>query len=210
MPYDPNARLSDQINNSVTSSLRNLRPASGYITHLVYIDSLLLHSPLPTISETLEAWQHLELFVPKQVRELGISNVDLATLETIYKKAKIKPSIVQNRFHAWTGYDVPLRAFCREHEIKYQSFWTLTGNPELLESKPVIALAQGAEIGRPVALYALVMDLDIDVLNGTTSAEHMREDLYGMRAGRRWVEKNEEQWKEIRMQFRELIGEDAE
>lgn len=209
MPYDPDARLSEQINLSVSRSLRNLSPPGKYISHLVYVDSLLLHSPLPTMKETLQAWTHLEPFVPKRARQIGISNVDLPTLETIYQKAKVKPSVVQNRFHAETGYDVPLRAFCKKHKIKYQSFWTLTGNLALLESQPVVTLAQEAEIVRPVALYALVMDLDILVLNGTTSADHMREDLSGIRTVGKWADKNEEEWKRIRAEFREIIGEDV-
>lgn len=210
MPYDPDAQLSDQINLSVSSSLRNLRPSGENISHLAYVDSLLLHSPLRTMEETLQAWTRLESFVPDQARQIGISNVNLPVLKEIYKNAQIKPSVVQNRFYAETGYDVPLRAFCREHKIEYQSFWTLTGNPQLLGAKPVVSLARAAEIGRPVALYALVMDLGIIVLNGTSSKEHMREDLYGMQVVSKWTEKNEKEWKEIRAGFRAIVGDDVE
>lgn len=206
MPYDPDARLSDQINLSVSKSLRTLRPREKYISHQVYLDSLLLHSPYSTIEETLKVWTHLEAFVPKRTPQIGISNVDLPTLKALWESAKVKPSIVQNRFHAETGYDVPLRAFCKKNRITYQAFWTLTGNSELLEAKPVVALAQAAEIGKPVALYALVMDQDILVLNGTTSADHMREDLIGMQIVGQWVLKNGEEWKRIRAEFREVIG----
>lgn len=207
MPYNPTARMGDQINQSVSNSLRSLRPETKYISRQVYLDALLLHSPMPTIEETLEVWCFLEAFARTgRAKQLGISNVDLPTLKAIWDNAKIKPSIVQNRFHAKTGYDVQLRAFCETAHITYQAFWTLTGNPELLSAKPVVDLAQAAEIRRPVALYALVMDLDILVLNGTTSPEHMREDLNGMQIVGKWADKNREGWKRVSEAFRETIG----
>ena len=52
---------------SVDNSLKNLQTD--------YLDSLLLHSPLPNLPQTLEAWQCLEELVALGwVRHLGISN----------------------------------------------------------------------------------------------------------------------------------------
>lgn len=176
MPYDPSSPLETQIHTSVASSLQNLRttedPEQG-----AYLDCLLLHSPLPTLEQTLQAWKLLESYVPNKIRSLGISNVTLPVLEAIYKSSTTKPSVVQNRFYPQTGFDVALRAFCTSHDITYQSFWTLTGNPALLRSEPVVSLAQYCAVELPVALYALVMNAGIMVLNGTTSASHMRQDL---------------------------------
>ncbi|KAI4656865.1 uncharacterized protein J4E78_006756 [Alternaria triticimaculans] len=138
MPYDPEAPLYTQMHTSVASSLRNLRYNES--DDESYVDCLLLHSPLPTIDQTLQAWKLLESYVPDKIRSLGISNVSLPILQAIHENATIKPSVVQNRFYPQTRYDVPLRAFCREHDIMYQSFWTLTGNPSLIRSEPVTAL----------------------------------------------------------------------
>lgn len=204
MPYDPNASLDMQIHTSVASSLKNLRSRQGS-EDVSYVDCLLLHSPLPTMEQTLEAWMLLETYVPHQIKALGISNVTLPVVREIYNTSKVKPSVVQNRFYAQTRYDGPLRAFCREHGITYQSFWTLTGNPKLLKSKPVVELAQAAEISVPTALYALVVDLGIEVLNGTTSAEHMREDLQSMRKVHNWVVSCPEQWVRLAAAFSALI-----
>lgn len=200
MPYDPNAPLEQQIRTSISSSLHNLRhlPDSSEGT---YIDCLLLHSPLPTVEETLDAWSIMQTYVPTQIRTLGISNVDLPTLELIYQNSSVKPSIVQNRFYARTRWDVPLRAFCRDHDITYQSFWTLGANPELLQTRVVRALAEALEIDYPVALYALVMDLGIEVLNGTTSTEHMRQDLEGVAKVREWMMAHPKEWYYIRGLF---------
>jgi diketogulonate reductase-like aldo/keto reductase len=204
MPYHPLDPLDTQIQVSVASSLRNLRPDKT-TGDAAYLDCLLLHSPLPTIEQTLQAWKILETYVPAQIRRLGISNVTLPILQAIYENATIKPSVVQNRFYPATVYDMPLRKFCLEHTIQYQSFWTLTGNPNLLKSGAIRDLAAAVKVSSPVALYALVMDLGVTVLNGTTSQQHMENDLAEIRTVRNWAGVNEDGWAQLRTRFRRLI-----
>ncbi|KAG9187308.1 hypothetical protein G6011_05179 [Alternaria panax] len=204
MPYDPEAPLDTQIHTSVASSLENLRHDSKSRSDS-YIDSLLLHSPLPTIGETLQAWRLLESYVPHKIRSLGISNVTLPILRNLWLHAEVKPAVVQNRFYPDTYHDVELREFCRGSGIMYQSFWTLTGNPFLLKSKPVAELAKATGVGVPVALYALVMDQGIVVLNGTTSTEHMSTDLEGIRKVREWAVRNRKKFESISDEFFYLI-----
>jgi diketogulonate reductase-like aldo/keto reductase len=206
MPYDPSAPLATQITTSVTSSLTNLRHADDSSSKATYLDCLLLHSPLPTIDQTLHAWALLETYVPHQIHTLGISNVTLPILQTIYRTSTIKPSVVQNRFYPQTRYDVELRAFCREHGIAYQSFWTLTGNPALHKARVVEELAKEVGVGKEVALYALVGALGIEVLNGTTDGRHMREDLEGVERARVWKEGNGEAWDGVMREFRGIVG----
>jgi diketogulonate reductase-like aldo/keto reductase len=207
MPYDPNAPLDNQIHTSVASSLHNFRlqPEGSDGS---YVDGVLLHSPLPTVEQTLQAWKLLESYVPHQIRTLGISNVTLPVLQAIYDNSVIKPSVVQNRFYPQTRYDAPLRAYCKERQIQYQSFWTLTGNPALLKSSPVAALVQAAEVTQAIALYALVAELGIEILNGTTSREHMRDDLEGTVKVRDWATRNAHEWHGITTAFRSLTNED--
>jgi hypothetical protein len=203
MPYDPSAPLATQISTSVTSSLANIRHTDDTSSEsTTYVDCLLLHSPLPTIDQTLQAWALLESYVPHQIRTLGISNVTLPILQTIYESSTVKPSVVQNRFYPQTGYDVALRAFCRDKNITYQSFWTLTGNPALLKSRVV-----GVGVGKEVALYALVGGLRIEVLNGTTDGGHMREDLEGLEMVRMWKGRNGEEWDGFVREFMGIVGE---
>ncbi|KAH6629032.1 NADP-dependent oxidoreductase domain-containing protein [Boeremia exigua] len=205
MPYDPNAPLEIQLRTSVASSLKNLRSTEDS-EEGTYVDCLLLHSPLPTLDQTLQAWKLLETYVPHQIKTLGISNVTLPVLREIYDASTIKPSVVQNRFYLQTQYDGMLRAFCREHKIIYQSFWTLTGHPQLSRSKPVLELAQSAKISVPTALYALVMDLGVEVLNGTTSVEHMQDDFTGISKVIDWASSNSQQWSKLKESFAKLIG----
>lgn len=204
MPYDPNSPLEVQLRTSISASLKNLRPVhnSGEES---YLDCLLLHSPFPTLKETLEAWSVLETYVPHQINTLGISNVTFPVLNAIYNASRIRPSVVQNRFYPQTQHDSDVRAFCIQRGIKYQSFWTLTGNPKLLRSEVVADLTQAADVSVSVALYALVMDLGVEVLNGTTSAEHMQEDLEGIQRVREWAISNPGDWASYSAQFRAEI-----
>ena len=109
---------------------------------------------------------------------VGISNCyDLTQLETLWRDARIKPAIVQNRFYADTGYDREIRAFCRAHDLVYQSFWTLSANPQLLRSATLLGLAAAYERTPAQILFRYLLQRDVVPLTGTTSLQHLREGL---------------------------------
>ncbi len=171
IPYDPNAPLAEQVAQSHAVSLRNLQTD--------YLDCLLLHSPLRDPKDTREVWRAMEtIFAAGGALQLGISNCyDLQQLADLHRWAHIKPAVVQNRFYAETRYDPEIRAFCRQHGIVYQSFWTLTANPQLLAHDRTQALA--AKYGRTAAqiLFRYLTLAGVVPLTGTQSEVHMREDL---------------------------------
>jgi diketogulonate reductase-like aldo/keto reductase len=171
VPYHPNAPLPEQVAQSFAASLRNLQTA--------YLDCLVLHSPLASPAQTLEVWRAMESLVRGGgVRQLGISNCyGLEQLKALHASARIKPSVVQNRLYAETGYDREIRAFCRDHRVIYQSFWTLTANPHVLEHGTVAGLA--SKYGRTPAqvLFRYLTQREVVPLTGTRSEPHMREDL---------------------------------
>lgn len=171
IPYDPKAPLAEQVRQSFAASLRNLGTD--------YLDCLVLHSPLPQARQSLEVWQTMESLVDARgVRQLGISNCyRLEQLEELYDSARFKPAVVQNRFYADTGYDRLIRAFCRQHGIIYQSFWTLTANPQLLAHHTVRKLTSRHRRTPPQILFRYLTQNDIVPLTGTRSGTHMREDL---------------------------------
>jgi diketogulonate reductase-like aldo/keto reductase len=171
VPYEPKARLAEQVGQSFQASLRNLQTS--------YLDCLVLHSPVVGTKQTTEVWQAMEaIFDAAGARQLGISNCyGLEYLETLYRSARVKPAVVQNRFYAETSYDREIRAFCRQRRITYQSFWTLTANPDVLAHPEVEALA--SKYGRTPAqiLFRYLTQVDIVPLTGTRTETHMREDL---------------------------------
>jgi diketogulonate reductase-like aldo/keto reductase len=171
VPYDPRAPLATQIEQSCRASLQNLR--------VDCLDALLLHSPLQPFEKTLEAWRTFEAQVDAGVvRALGISNCyEPRELEALWRSARLKPSVVQNRFYRDTGYDQEIRAFCRQHGLHYQSFWTLTANPHLLAHRDVQALAARHAATPAQILFRYLTQLGVTPLTGTSSERHMQEDL---------------------------------
>jgi diketogulonate reductase-like aldo/keto reductase len=170
VPYDPKASSAAQVQQSFAQSLRNLRTD--------YVDCLVLHSPLES-PDMLPVWQAMEqIFDSGKVKQLGISNCySLEYLEALYDSVRIKPAVLQNRFYAETDYDRELRAFCGQSGIIYQSFWTLTANPQILADDLLQALAAKHRRTTAQVLFRYLSQNDIIPLTGTKSEVHMREDL---------------------------------
>lgn len=214
MPYDASLSISEQVKASIHSSLHNLGLAQdeANTANGTYIDTLVLHSPLRAIEQTIEAWIAAESFVPDVIHNLGISNCPLPILKALCSspEIKIKPAVVQNRFYPDEDYDVKLRSFARENDIMYQSFWTLTANPELIESEQVQQLSENVGISVAAALYALVMSLGkVSVLDGTKSEVHMKEDLELFSKIEEFSGEHQQEWQGLVKGFKQLIGEPA-
>src|SRR2546423_4102696 len=211
IPYDPRSSIPEQVKASVESSLEHLQStdsSSSSLEDASYIDTVVLHSPLRTIDETMEAWQTLEEYVPDRIHNLGISNCSLFTLMDIYERATIKPAVIQNRFYPSTKFDIGVRKFCRENSIIYQSFWTLTANPGLLQSVEAREFAHHLRISPQAALYCLVLGLgNTVILNGTKSANHMQDDFAALELTRTFASQKPQEWEMMLGGFRRLIGE---
>lgn len=171
IPYDKKANLSTQVAQSFEVSKKNLQ------TH--YIDSLVLHSPLSSFHDLTTVWEAMEEIVQRgEAKQLGISNIyDLKILKDLYAMSRIKPSVVQNRFYQESGYDKEIRSFCKENNIIYQSFWTLTANPHILQSAELIELSQKYNKNVIQLFFNYLHQIGITPLTGTTDMEHMRSDL---------------------------------
>ena len=209
MPYNPAASVAEQVHTSIMSSLQNLRPsAENSSSESTYLDCLVLHSPLPTMAQTLEAWRAAETYVPHKIRYLGISNVTLSILEQLYDSAGIKPAMVQNRFYRSTKFDVSIRTFCAERSIIYQSFWTLSANPKIVHGPEVDHVADIVGLTPYEAMYCLVLGLEnVVVLNGTTNAKHMVDDLSCIQKTRQWASENPKDWATFLDTFKMLLNE---
>jgi diketogulonate reductase-like aldo/keto reductase len=171
IPYDPREPLPIQVAQSFERSLHNLQTA--------YLDSLVLHSPLFPYTHLQAVWSAMEAIADSGgALRIGISNCyDLELLKRLYNDARIKPSVVQNRFYDQSGYDIELRRWCDEHEIIYQSFWSLTANPHILASREFFALTQEYDKTEAQILYRYLNHVGIVPLIGSTSQQHIREDL---------------------------------
>lgn len=96
------------------TSLRNLRTP--------YLDSLLLHSPLPRPADTVAAWRALiALQDAGTVRTIGVSNTyDVRVLERLAHETGRAVQVVQNRWFEGNAWDREVARYCRGRNIQYQ------------------------------------------------------------------------------------------
>jgi len=173
LPYDPSADYAAQVRQSFGSSLDHLGAER--------LDSLVLHGPRTRMGLSpgdREVWRTMEgLQREGRVRLLGVSNVTAEQLATVCEIAEIPPAFVQHRCFARLGWGRDVREVCRAHGVLYQGFSLLTANHAELASAPVQRIA--AEHGKtvPQVIFRFALQLGMICLTGTTSPEHMREDL---------------------------------
>ena len=172
LPYDPAARLSVQVAQSLASSLEHLGTD--------YVDSLVLHGPSSnnwTDADT-EVWQAMAKERDAgRTRLLGISNVSLRHLTQMISAGHEPPAFVQNRCYTRLGWDRDVRLFCRERNIRYQGFSLLTANVEVLRHPGVAQLATAASATPPQIIFAFARAVGMLPLTGTSNPAHMKQDL---------------------------------
>lgn len=171
IPYDRRASLSEQVAQSFEVSKKNLG--------VTYIDGLILHSPLENMDRSLIVWQAMEqIYNQGGTKLIGISNCyNLDMLKQLFDASYIKPAVLQNRFYKDTDYDNEIRKWCQEHKIIYQSFWTLTANPQILSLESLQKVALKYQKTPEQIFFRVLIDIGIVPLTGTCSEKHMQEDL---------------------------------
>jgi diketogulonate reductase-like aldo/keto reductase len=173
LPYDPDASLSLQVEQSLTSSFEHLGTD--------YVDSFLLHGPSSGSEWTIDDQEVWEAMVKERergrTRLLGVSNVGLHHLQQMIAIHSEIPAFVQNRCYARLGWDRDVRAFCLEHDIIYQGFSLLTANKAAVGHPVVAQIAAAANVTPAQVVFAFARAIGILPLTGTSSPEHMTEDL---------------------------------
>jgi len=172
-PYDAAADLTTQVRQSFESSL----------THLgtTYLDSYVLHAPFQRRglgAADWEVWAAMEeLYESGKTKMIGISNVAAGQLGELCEKARHKPMVVQNRCFAALGWDKQVRDICQAQGIIYQGFSLLTANREVLVDPEIRAIARRLGAGVAQVIFRFAMQIGMLPLTGTTSQQHMKEDL---------------------------------
>jgi diketogulonate reductase-like aldo/keto reductase len=173
LPYDPEAPIPVQVEQSFASSQEHLGTE--------VIDSYLLHGPSQGFGlapADWEAWRAMEALHDRgRARLLGVSNVSREQLQLLCDQARVRPRLVQNRCYAARGWDRRVREFCAANGLVYQGFSLLTANREALARPELARIADrhGQTVAQVVFRFAL--QVGMVPLTGTTDADHMREGL---------------------------------
>jgi alcohol dehydrogenase (NADP+) len=165
---------------------------------LTYLDAYLIHTPFafqagenfdPRDADgkviydqgvtLLDTWRAMEALVdPGQCRAIGLSDVTLEKLKTIYDAARIKPAIVQVESHPYLP-ETELLDYCKQQGIVLLAFAPLGHGmkPGLLEDAVITGIA--ARIGRTPAqvLLAWAVQRGTAVLTTAKSAERALENF---------------------------------
>ncbi|EXJ78229.1 hypothetical protein A1O3_09390 [Capronia epimyces CBS 606.96] len=160
---------------------------SGTALKVDAIDAYLLLQPMGTMEETRMVWQAMEdIYHHGGVRYLGICKADLPVLASIYEKATVKPSIVQNRFTHRNQYDKLVLDYCKEHKICYQAWGVFSE-----ENKAVAKAVMGDIHARGFRVAGADFDFFLQcimamnqrqavmfhIVDGSSNVEHMRQNL---------------------------------
>lgn len=177
LPYEKGAPVEKQVRQSMVSSLEHLQTD--------FVDSLVLHGPSSRSGwhrADRTAWQAMEaLHDEGKAKQLGVSNVTLEQLQELVEGAAVQPAFVQNRCYARTGWNAEVRAFCRQHGIRYQGFSLLTANPQVLANAEVRAIAARHRMTCEQVVFAFAHRVGMLPLTGSSSAAHLRLDLASIR-----------------------------
>lgn len=172
-PYDPRADLTTQVEQSFASSLTHLSTD--------YVDSYVLHAPFSRrgLGEAdWEVWSAIEaLYQSGKTKMIGVSNIAAGQLTELCQRANHKPMVVQNRCFAALAWDKQVREICRVHNIIYQGFSLLTANRQVLVDPQVQRIARRLDATSAQVIFRFAMQIGMLPLTGTTSQQHMREDL---------------------------------
>ncbi|KAM7206284.1 NADP-dependent oxidoreductase domain containing protein [Rhypophila sp. PSN 637] len=210
-------------------------------TKEAYIDSLLFHEThayqcqdIHIITAELKS----QSLLPQRIRSLGVCNTSQSQLQS-FEKAGIIPSVVQNPFSMYGAdeFDAPVRRWCRsknhhnpdpeiaqyldgpdnqkyffKHAAAYQAFHVLTSNKPIWANAPYVEkLSSLINVPKPVVWYSLLISAGIVVLNGTSTPEHMKDDIDGLKLVWRWRDSdddddNREIWDKCRGVFLDAIN----
>jgi len=112
------------------------------------------------------------------VRLIGVSNVyDVRVLRLLAAEGGRRADIVQNRWYEGNGWDADVVEYCRSEGIHYESFWTLSGSPSLLQHPSIMSISQKISCTPEQAVFRLAQEWGITPLAGSKNEAHMKDGV---------------------------------
>jgi 2,5-diketo-D-gluconate reductase A len=116
------------------------------------LDLLLIHWPLPAVSDYVARWKVMEeIYASGRVRAVGVSNFQPHHLRNLLASSDVRPAVNQIEVHPYLTQD-ELRAFGTEHQIVTEAWAPIARG--LVNDDPVIAEI-ARQVGRTPAQVTL-------------------------------------------------------
>ncbi|ESZ98626.1 hypothetical protein SBOR_0996 [Sclerotinia borealis F-4128] len=204
MPYSVSAPISQQIHDSIASSLQNLKASRSEKDP--YIDCVVFLSPHSTREEYKKSWDILSIYVPHPIRSLGVARRsgtkgiggdDSISDRIPGNKKSIVPSVYMNRYinHREKDIGFGLRHHS-ERDMVFQSFWekdsmtNIVTNPLMLEVRSILKeLGYQEENSGKLGKYALLLAMrlrEFAILDTSTNIRKMEYIMQALKALERW------------------------
>jgi 2,5-diketo-D-gluconate reductase A len=116
------------------------------------LDLLLIHWPLPTVSDYVKRWTVMEeIYAGGRVRAIGVSNFTVHHLRNLFGSSEVRPAVNQIEVHPFLTQD-DVRAFDADHEIVTEA-WAPIARGKVNDDPAIRAVAE--QVGRTPAQVTL-------------------------------------------------------
>ncbi len=127
----------------------------------------------------LDTWRALERLVDEgKCKAIGLSDVNLEQVQSIYEAARIKPAVVHVESHPYLP-EWDLLNYCREHGIVLQAFAALghSSEPKLLEDPIIIGIAKRVNKTPAQVLLAWAIQRGTALLTTSKTTSRIQENF---------------------------------
>lgn len=172
-PYGKKIPFPDKVFQSVENSLSLLQTS--------YLDLYLLHYPATNLVDTMLYWKAMEELVDKGiVKQIGLGNAPhIGYVRYMYANARIKPTVIQNRYYDINQFDDAIIQFCHENKMKYESIWTISANRHVIDGDAVTAIATKYKKTPEQVFYHFIEVLGIIPLTDNVQSSDEMKQLLG-------------------------------
>ena len=117
-----------------------------------YLDLLLIHWPLPAVSDYVSRWKVMEeIYASGRVKAIGVSNFQPAHLRDLFAASDVRPAVNQVEVSPFLGNE-EIRAFGAEHRIVTEA-WSPIARGKVADDPVIGGIAE--QLGRTPAQVTL-------------------------------------------------------
>ena len=150
---------------------------------LDYLDMMIIHSPQPWVDVNQSddryvegnraAWKALEdAYEAGKLKAIGISNFQIADIESLLETAKIKPMVNQILLHI-SNTPLELVEYCQKNDIAVEAYSPIA-HGEILNQPEIKAIADKYNASVPQLCIRYALQLGAIALPKTANPEHMK------------------------------------